>query len=101
MKIKDAVFWASLALAAGLCAGPKDHARAQDRLRAPPRVYEGLNCANFKQNPDGSWTPVRTVVIVGPNGPFTVQPGQVFRIQLEGTTNYNVKIAETLDDICR
>jgi hypothetical protein len=101
MKIGNGVFWAGLALAVGFCLGPKELARAQDNLRVPPRVDEGLACANFKQNPDGSWTPVRKVTIVGPNGPFTVEPGQIFRIQLEGTTNYNVKIAETLDDICR
>jgi hypothetical protein len=100
MRIRDAALWAALALATGLCPAASHSARAENDLRNRPRVYEGLSCANFRQNPDGSWTPLRRVTIVGPNGPFTVEPGQVFRIQLEGTTNYNVKIAETLDDIC-
>jgi hypothetical protein len=56
----------------------------------------GISCADFRQNADGSWTPVRRTVIVGPRGPFSVEPGQV-----QGTTNYGVKIAEILNDRCR
>ena len=95
MKVKDVLLLASLALAAGV--GGAQTVEARPPL---PRL-PGLSCDNFKQNPDGSWTPTRIVTIVGPNGPFTVEPGQIFRIQIEGTTNYNVKIAETLDDQCR
>jgi hypothetical protein len=98
MKIGTAAMVASLALVTASCAASTDQGGGK-RLALPR--YEGLTCANFKQNPDGSWTPVKRVTIVGPNGEFKVEPGQKFRIQIEATTNYNVKIAETLDDICR
>src|SRR2546430_1854111 len=29
-------------------------------------------CDAFQKNPDGSWSPLRQVVIAGPNGPVTV-----------------------------
>jgi hypothetical protein len=47
----------------------------------------GVSCADFRRKPDGSWTPVRRTVVVGPRGPFSVEPGEVFYIQLQGTTN--------------
>ena len=55
----------------------------------------------FPPKADGSWTPLRRTVVSGPHGPFTVEPGQIFRIQLQGTTHYGVKVAEILDDRCR
>ena len=94
MKIENAVLVASLALMTASCAAWSNPGRP------PLPRYEGLACENFKRNSDGSWTPVRRVTIVGPNGPFTVEPGQKFRFQIQETTNYNVKIAETLDDNC-
>jgi hypothetical protein len=60
----------------------------------------GISCRDFRLNSDGSWTPLRKVTLLGPNGPFTVEPDEVFRIQLQGTTNYGVKIAEILRDNC-
>ncbi len=60
-----------------------------------------ISCRDFRQKPDGSWTPLRRTVVSGPHGPFTVEPGQIFRIQLQGTTHYGVKVAEILDDRCR
>ena len=60
-----------------------------------------ISCGDFRQKPDGSWTPLRRTVVSGPHGPFTVEPGQIFRIQLQGTTHYGVKVAEILDDRCR
>jgi hypothetical protein len=95
MKIENAALVASLALMTASCAGWSNQGRG------PLPRYEGLTCENFKRNSDGSWSPVRTVTIVGPNGPFSVVPGQKFRFQIQETTNYNVKIAETLDDNCR
>jgi hypothetical protein len=97
MKVRNVLLSTSLALAAGIGGAPTVEAQSRPPLPALP----GLTCENFKQNADGSWTPTREVTIVGPNGPFTVGPGEVFRVQLEGTTNYNVKIAKTLDEICR
>ena len=94
MKIETAALVASLALMTASCAAWSNPGRG------PLPRYAGLTCENFKHNPDGSWTPVRTVKIVGPNGTFTVEPGQKFRFQIQETTNYNVKIAETLDDNC-
>ena len=60
-----------------------------------------ISCHDFRQKADGSWTPLRRTVVSGPHGPFTVEPGQIFRIQLQGTTHYGVKVAEILDDRCR
>lgn len=60
-----------------------------------------LSCADFRRNADGSWTPVRRAVVVGPRGAFSVEPGEVFYIQLQGTTNYGARIAETLNQRCR
>ena len=61
----------------------------------------GVSCADFRRKADGSWTPVRRSVVVGPRGPFAVEPGEVFYIQLQGTTNYGAQIAETLNARCR
>ena len=88
MKIEQFALMASLALMTVSCAAGSNPGRP------PLPRYEGLACENFKHNADGSWTPVRRVTIVGPNGPFTVEPGQKFRFQIQETTNYNVKIAE-------
>ena len=35
-------------------------------------------CNAFQKNPDGSWNPVRQVVIAGPDGQVTVSPGTSF-----------------------
>ncbi|ARN80964.1 hypothetical protein [Methylocystis bryophila] len=77
-------------------------------LAAASLLYTGtvaqaasLSCADFRQNPDGSWTPVRRSVVVGPRGPFSVEPGEVFHVQLQGTTNYGANIAESLNARCR
>jgi hypothetical protein len=71
----------------------------------PPQMQTpkatGISCRDFRMNADGSWTPTRKVTILGPNGPFTVEPDEIFRVQLQGTTNYGVKIAEILRDSCR
>jgi hypothetical protein len=69
---------------------------------APPSgVGVTLSCADFRHKPDGAWVAVRRTKIVGPKGPFTVEPGEIFRLQFGGTTNYGVKVAETLDESCR
>ena len=60
-----------------------------------------LSCGDFRRKADGSWTPVRRSVVVGPRGAFSVEPGEVFYIQLQGTTNYGAKVAETLNARCR
>ncbi|MGA8172543.1 MAG: hypothetical protein WB816_17170 [Methylocystis sp.] len=75
-------------------------ALAERRATPPPRNETGISCRDFRRNPDGSWSPIRRVTIVGPHGPFSVTPGQIFWIQLQGTTNYGVNIAEILDDQC-
>lgn len=94
MKIGNALLVAGLLLAATAAA-------AQPGLRHNPSPRQvGISCGDFRQNSDGSWTPVRKVTLLGPNGPFTVEPDEIFRVQLQGTTNYGVKIAEILRDNC-
>ncbi len=71
-------------------------------LADPARAQRvSLSCADFRRKADGSWTPVRKSVVVGPRGAFTVEPGEVFYIQLQGTTNYGAKVAEALNTRCR
>jgi hypothetical protein len=94
MKIGYAFLTVGLILAATPAAaqtGPKHNPSARE---------VGISCRDFQLNSDGSWTPIRKVTLRGPNGPFTVEPDEVFRIQLGGTTNYGVKIAEILRDTC-
>jgi len=94
MKMGNAFLVAGLLLAAtGAAARP-----GLGNNPSPRQV--GISCRDFRLNSDGSWTPVRKVTLLGPNGPFTVEPDEVFRIQLQGTTNYGVKIAEILRDNC-
>ena len=94
MKIGNALLIVGLLLAATA-------AVAQPRLRDNPSPRQvGISCRDFRLNSDGSWTPIRKVTLLDPNGPFTVEPDEVFRIQLQGTTNYGVKIAEILRDNC-
>jgi hypothetical protein len=94
MKIGNALLIMGLILAATAAA-------AQPGPRSNPSPREvGISCRDFRQNSDGSWTPIRKVTLLGPNGPFTVEPDEIFRIQLQGTTNYGVKIAEILRDNC-
>jgi hypothetical protein len=94
MKVGNALLIMGLILAATA-------AGAQPGLRNNPSPGEvGISCRDFRLNSDGSWTPIRKVTLFGPNGPFTVEPDEVFRIQLQGTTNYGVKIAEILRDNC-
>ena len=94
MKIESVLLVAGLVLAASAAA-------AQSGLRNNPGPRQaGISCRDFRLNSNGSWSPVRRVTLFGPNGPFTVEPDEVFRVQLQGTTNYGVKIAEILRDKC-
>jgi hypothetical protein len=94
MKIGNALLIIGLMLAATAAA-----AQSGPGHNPSPREV-GISCRDFRLNSDGSWTPIRKVTLLGPNGPFTVEPDEVFRIQLQGTTNYGVKIAEILRDNC-
>jgi hypothetical protein len=38
-----------------------------------------LDCADFQQNADGSWSPVHDVIVATPNGPVTAHPDTQFR----------------------
>jgi hypothetical protein len=94
MKIGNALLIIGLILAATAVAaqpGPSHNPSARE---------VGISCRDFRLNSDGSWTPIRKVTLLGPNGPFTVEPDEIFRIQFQGTTNYGVKIAEILRDNC-
>ncbi len=60
----------------------------------------GISCADFRQNSNGSWSPIRKVTLVAPQGPFTVEPGETFGIETGGNL-FNLKIARILNDHCR
>lgn len=78
-----------LALGMGPAAAQPDAGRA------------ALSCDDFRHRRDGAWVAVHPSVIFGQHGPFAVEPGQIFRIQFGGTTNYGVKVAEILNSRCR
>ena len=94
MKIGYAVLAASLILSTFSGAG--------QTASAQPGAAEaaGINCADFRQNSNGSWTPVRTVTLIAPQGPFTVSPSEQFGIETGGNL-FNLKIAQLLNDHCR
>ena len=63
----------------------------------PELRAQGVSCADFRHNPLGSWTPIRKVTIVGPSGPFTVEPDEIFSLD---STVMSVNIAAILDERC-
>jgi hypothetical protein len=91
MNIRYAVLTALLALPA-----LPSHAQPQP-LYFPELQAQGVSCADFRHNFLGSWTPIRKVTIVGPSGPFTVEPDQVFSLD---STVMSVNIAAILDERC-
>ena len=94
MKIGYAVLMASLILTAV--------PNGVQTASAQPGAWEasGISCADFRHKSNGSWTPVRTVTLVGPQGPFKVDPSEQFGIETGGTL-FNLKIAKILNDRCR
>jgi hypothetical protein len=94
MKIGYVVLTASLVLSA--LPGAAQTASAQPSAAQA----SGISCADFRQQSNGSWTPVRTVTLVAPQGPFTVGPSDTFGIEVGGTL-YNLKVAQILNDRCR
>ena len=69
---------------------------------SPPSSQTGIHCEDFKQLPNGAWTPVRKVTITGPRGPFTVEPGIEFGLGPSGHASmYDLKVGRVLNDQCR
>jgi hypothetical protein len=94
MKIGYAVLAASLIISAGRVA-------AQTASTHPSAAEaSGISCADFRQKSNGSWTPIRKVTLVAPQGSFTVEPGETFGIETGGNL-FNLKIAQILNDRCR
>ncbi len=94
MKFGYAVLTASLILTATPVA-------AQFALpHPPPPSQTGIHCEDFRQKSNGSWTPIRKVILVGPQGPFAVEPEESFGIETGGNL-FNLKIAQILNDQCR
>ncbi len=78
MKIGYAVLAASLILSAVPGAGQTTPTQSSAARTS------GISCADFRQKSNGSWTPIRTVTLVAPQGPFTVEPGETFGIETGG-----------------
>ena len=94
MKIGYAVLMASLILTAA-------PSGAQTAFAQPGAAEAAhISCADFRQLANGAWTPVRTVTLIAPQGPMTVEPGETFGIETGGNV-YNLKIARILNDHCR
>jgi hypothetical protein len=86
------------ALFALLMALPALPSQAQPAVSYFPELQaRGVSCADFRHNFLGSWTPIRKVTIVGPSGPFTVEPDEVFSLD---STVMSVNIAAILDERC-
>lgn len=94
MNIRCALF----ALLMALPALPALPSQAQPAVSYFPELQaRGVSCADFRHNFLGSWTPIRKVTIVGPSGPFTVEPDEVFSLD---STVMSVNIAAILDERC-
>jgi hypothetical protein len=63
----------------------------------PELQARGVSCADFRHNSWGSWSPVRKATIVGPSGPFTVEPHEAFSLD---ATFMSVNLAAILDERC-
>jgi len=67
---------------------------------SPPAEKTGIHCEDFRQLSNGAWTPVRKVTLNAPQGPFTVEPGEIFGIETGGHL-FNLRMARILNDHCR
>jgi hypothetical protein len=62
----------------------------------------GIKCEDFRQNTNGSWTPVRKVTLSCPSGLFSVEPDEMFGIGPGNDASFcSLKIARVLNDRCR
>jgi hypothetical protein len=97
MNIRYAVLTTLLFLPALLISpAPPSHAQPTGFFFPELRAV-GISCADFRHNRLGSWTPIRKVTIVGPSGPFTVEPDEIFSLD---STVMSVNIAAILDERC-
>jgi hypothetical protein len=86
------------AVLTALLISPALSSYAQPQLSYFPELRaQGVSCADFRHNFLGSWTPIRKVTIVGPSGPFTVEPDEIFSLD---STVMSVNIAAILDERC-
>jgi hypothetical protein len=82
-------------------AGSTAPASAQFTIPPSPSPEQtGIHCEDFRQMSNGAWTPVRKVTLKGPQGPFSLEPGQSIGIETGGHL-FNVRIARILNDQCR
>ncbi len=70
---------------------------AKPRPARAIRLSRVAGAGDFRRNPLGSWTPRAKVTIIGPSGPFTVEPDEVFSLD---STVMSVNIAAILDERC-
>ena len=97
MNIRYAVL-TTLPIPPALLISPVAPSHAQPAAYIFPELRaQGVSCADFRKNPLGSWTPLRKVTIVGPSGPFTVEPDEIFSLD---PTVMSVNIAAILDERC-
>ena len=97
MNIRCAVF-TTLLISPAMLVSPALPSRAQPAAYIFPELRaQGVFCADFRKNPLGSWTPLRKVTIIGPSGPFTVEPDEIFSLD---STVMSVNIAAILDERC-
>jgi hypothetical protein len=83
---------------AAVLISPAIPAAAQSRVFFDPALRaEGIFCRDFQRNPDGSWSPIRKVTILGTSGPFSVEPYEKFNLD---STVMSVNISEILDSRC-
>jgi hypothetical protein len=67
-------------------------------LDAPPVLAQTLDCAAFKPQPNGRWSPTREVTITGPGGTATIGPEM--RIA-PGAIFAGLPVAELLEKQCK
>jgi hypothetical protein len=57
-----------------------------------------ITCRDFRHNQDGSWSPLKPIMIKGPQGSVEMGPGTSFR---EGVVFMGYDIAKDLDQKCQ
>lgn len=48
-------------------------------FHADPSLGPQVPCSAFRQNADGSWSPLQQITMRGPNGEMQIGPGVAFR----------------------
>jgi hypothetical protein len=66
-------------------------------LSSATRAQEAITCSGFERHEDGSWSPLKTITIRGPNREARFEPGMRLRA---GEVTQGVDLGGLLDVMC-